>query len=241
MDSFAAALIAAHRTGARFVPGDAVPVTLDQAYRVQSRVIDALGQVAAFKTALKPGEAPIMAPIRAQHCLKTGASVQMGDRMGIELEVGWQIIAPLPASDAPDFDAALRRAILPLPVIELVDTRVEGPLAEDPIVKLADFQINHGLILGKPLDSWDGADFSGVTAGFHAGEQILLAGKATVPGGSALGTLAALIRAIGTHCGGLQVGQVVITGSLHPLTYVNAPCEVAGEIEGLGKVSLTLA
>jgi len=68
----------------------------------------------------------------------------------------------------------------------------------------------------------------------------LLDGATEVPGGSALGTLHALHRAIGDHCGGLQPGQVVITGTIHPLTYVTGDIEVRGEITGLGAVSVSL-
>ncbi|MGY9048998.1 hypothetical protein P775_13290 [Puniceibacterium antarcticum] len=240
-DPFADALIAAHRSGMRSAPDGAVPTTVAEAYYVQSRVIAALGHVAGFKVGLKPGEAAIMAPIRAQHALPSGATVALGDRMGIELEVGWKIIAPLPAPGSDDFDAALERCVQPVPVIELVDTRLSGPLAEDAIAKLADFQINYGLIVGPPLTDWDGRDFGTVTGRMQAGESLFLDGPTEVPGGSALATLKALIAAIGDHCGGLRVGQFVITGSLHPLSYVDAAGEVTGHIDGLGAVSFTLS
>ncbi|SNR24668.1 hypothetical protein [Puniceibacterium sediminis] len=236
LDAFADALIDAHRTGTRVAPDGGAPSTVAEAYHVQRRVIAALGPVAGFKTALKPDAAPI----RAQHALPSGARVAMGDRMGIELEVGWKIIAPLPAPGAADFDEALVRCVLPVPVIELVDTRLSGPMAEGPITKLADFQINHGLIIGTPLADWDGRDFGVVTARMQKGAQVILDGQTTVPGGSALGTLRALVSEIGDHCGGLQVGQIVITGTLHPLTYVSEPGEVTGQIDGLGEVSVTL-
>jgi 2-keto-4-pentenoate hydratase len=45
---------------------------------------------------------------------------------------------------------------------------------------------------------------------------------------------------IGEHCGGLQPGQIVITGSLHPLTYVLPGTSVVGHIEGLGDVSVQI-
>ncbi len=240
LDALADCLIAAHRSGIRFQPAPPLPTTEAEAYGVQARVAHALGPVAGFKTGLKPGGPSFMAPIRAEFCLSPGARVNMDDRMGIELEVGWKIIAPLPAPHSAGFDAALARAVLPVPVIELVNTRLDGPQATDPLVKLADFQINHGLIIGQPLDRWDGSDFTEVTARCHAGPREILNGAATVPGGSALATLAGLIEVIGDHCGGLQVGQVVITGSLHPLVYLDTPCDVTAGIEGLGDVSLTL-
>jgi 2-keto-4-pentenoate hydratase len=243
LNAFADALIAAHRSGTRAAPFAPAPATLAEAYQVQSRIIAGLadlGPVAGFKTARKSAAPPTMAPIRAAYCLPSGAEVTLGDEMGIELEVGWKIIAPLPDPAEAGFDAALLRCIQPVPVIELVDTRLSGPRAEDPLAKLADFQINHGLIIGTPLANWEGRDFATVTARMQAGDTQLVDGPAEVPGGSALATLVALLGQIGTHCGGLQVGQIVITGSLHPLTYVRDTCEVRGQIDGLGSVSLTL-
>lgn len=240
LDAFANALIRAHQSGTRCAPDGPAPATPAEAYFVQTRVVTALGPVAGFKTALKPGQAPIMAPIATRSVFAAGATVPMGDKMGIELEVGWKIIAPLPVASASDLDAKLSRCVLPVPVIELVDTRLRGPVAQDPIAKLADFQINHGLIVGTPLDDWDGRDIGGVTARMQAGDDTLLAGLAEVPGGSAFATLKSLLTEIGMHCSGLQVGQIVITGSLHPLTYVDTPCEVRGQIDGLGSVACTL-
>lgn len=240
LDAFADALIDAHRTGTRCAPDLPAPATPAEAYQVQRRVMATLGPVAGFKTALKPGTAPIMAPIFARHTVASGATMALGDRMGVELEVGWQIIAPLPAPNDPDFDAALARCVQPVAVIELVDTRLRGPLADDPLAKLADFQINHGLVLGTPPADWDGRDPGIVTARMSVNDDLLLDGQAEVPGGSALATLRALASNIGAHCGGLQVGQIVITGTLHPLTYVSHTAEVRGQIDTLGSVCVTL-
>lgn len=236
LDAFADALITAHKAGTRCAPDSPAPVTPQEAYYVQSRVAAALGPLAGFKCAQKPGEVPIMAPVLN----RSDSPIPLNDHMGLELEVGWKIMAPLPTATEPDFDALLTRCILPVPVIELVDTRLNGPIADDPIAKLADFQINNGLIVGTPLVDWDGHDFGTFTARMQAADQMLLEGRAQVPGGSALSTLKTLMAMIGVHCGGIQVGQIVITGSLHPLTYVDTPCQVHGEIDGLGTVAATL-
>lgn len=239
-DAFANALISAHQTGERVTIDAPGPTTAEEAYRIQARVAAALGAVAGFKTALKPRELPIMAPIMARHALPSGAEIALRDEIGIELEVGWKITAPLPDPEADDFDIAVLTCITPVPVIELVDTRLLGSIAQTPLAKLADFQINHGLIVGTPLTDWDGRDFSTVTAQMQTASSILLDGKAEVPGGSALASFKALACLIGDHCGGLRVGQIVITGSLHPLTYTSEKGEVRGRIDGLGAVSVIL-
>ncbi len=237
--AFSDALVAAYHSGTRVAPEGPLPQGAADAYVVQTALVAALGPVAGFKVGFLPDGTPIMAPIPAVNTVASGAKIAVADKMGIELEVGWKVIGPVPAPGAPDFEAALIRAVMPVPVIELCDTRVTGADADDPWVKLADLQVNHGLVVGAPLATWDGSDFGTVTAHLSAGDEGLLDGTAGVPGGSALSTLAAFVRVVGDHCGGLQVGQVVITGSLHPPAYRPAGIDVAGQIDGLGEVSVT--
>ncbi len=235
-------LIAARDKDARIAPSGPAP-DLAGAYAVQTEVMRHLGAVAGYKVALKPGTAPIFAPIAQSGVQTSGARVAAPHgTLGVELEVGLRLLSDPPPPDAPGFDAALARILRPVAVIEIVDTRLSGPAAEDPMWKLADNQINGGLILGDSPAGWDGAEISTVQATLRAGDSSLLDGPATVPGGGAgaLATLAALIRALGVHCGGLRAGQVVITGSLHPLTWVPAGTHVAGRIEGIGAVEVQL-
>lgn len=233
-------LILARRSGTRFVPKGNGPQTVPEAYAIQAGVAGAMGAVGAFKTARKPGEAAIFAPIFAANLVQTGAEVPVSDRMGIELEVGLYIHTDLPPDHAGLSASALAAFVTPVVVIELVDTRVAGPMAQDPMVKLADNQINAGLVVGAKASGWAGADFGTVQAKFTAGSEVILDGTASVPGGSALETFAALAQDLGQHCGGLRQGQIVITGSLHPLVYVPKGTEVLGQIAGIGTVRVSL-
>ncbi|MFT7057656.1 MAG: 2-keto-4-pentenoate hydratase [Pseudorhodobacter sp.] len=233
-------LAEAHRRGDRFAPTMACPESLEQVYQIQSGVSHQMGAVAGFKLGLKSGQAPIMAPIFAAGVMASGAQVDVSDVMGIELEVGLRILADLPANIAKASLGELAAYLQPVAVIELVGTRITGPFAQDPFVKLADNQINAGLVVGGLAEAWDGDDISVVIAKFRAGPDQILDGAATVPGGSALASFAALVRHIGDHCGGLCKGQIVITGSLHPLVYYPKGTEVTGEIAGIGSVQVTL-
>ncbi|MGO4852925.1 hydratase [Phaeovulum sp. W22_SRMD_FR3] len=240
MTTFAEQVLAAYRAGTRVAPEGDLPASAEEAYAVQSALSAALGPVAGFKVGLKADGPPIMAPIMAARCVDSGATVAVRDHMGVELEIGWKIVGPLPAADSDDLEAALARVVLPVPVIELVDSRISGPAADDPLVKLADLQVNHGLVVGTPLTAWDGSDFGAVRGQMRVGTRDLMAPQSSVPGGSALATLAAFYRHVGGHCGGLQPGQIVITGTLHPMTNLPAGSQVSGEIEGVGAVSVTL-
>ncbi len=219
-----------------------IPESRAQAYAVQTRVAALTGEVAGFKTARKPGQPQIMAPIFARDVLPSGACVasRFGGHLGVELEVGLRLEAPLPAPDSLDFAARAAACLRPVAVIEIVDTRLEGARADAALAKLADNQINAGLIVGPEMAAWNGGQLSRVTARMQAGDACLLYGEADVPGGCAVDTLAALAAMIGDHCGGLQPGQIIITGSLHPLTYVAPGTLVEGEIDSFGAVRVQI-
>jgi 2-keto-4-pentenoate hydratase len=239
--ALAASILEAFATASR-TSCDAAPVDANDAYAVQAGVAAVRRSVAGFKTARKPGQPQIMAPIMACDVVENDATVAslFGGPLGIELELGLRIVAPLPDPADPDFVKVLGGCIEPLAVIELVDTRLNGPAAADPLTKLADAQINAGLVIGPMLRGWDGGPLTGTTARMMAGQDALLDGPATVPGGDARETLRALAAMIGGHCGGLQPGQIVITGSLHPLTYVAPGTAVDGWIDGCGGVSVRI-
>lgn len=234
-DRLAEALIAAQQSGAR---ADAAQFDIPDyaaALSVQRRVSAALGPVAGFKVApFRPG-APILAPIPAARVHGAGAEIAVGDRMGIELEIGFELLRPV----APQMLERPAEFFRPRLVIELVDQRLAGTEI-DPLLKLADLQLNHGLVLGPALPDWDGSDFTRIEARLRCGETRVIDGMVEVPGGSALANLALLCAHVGDHCGGLQPGQHVITGSVSGLSYFPAGTEIAAEIAGFGALSLAL-
>ncbi|WP_417672420.1 hydratase [Pseudodonghicola sp.] len=226
----------AHETGSRFVPTKRA-LSRSEILDIQSRVMAALGDVAGFKVGHQPDGPPIIAPIPARYRVANHGSRVVRDRLGIELEVGFELLRPLPGGHLPE---DIQNYLRPCVALELVDTRIEGALADDPDYKFADFQINAGLVKGDELSSWDGSDFGALNARLLANGATVLDGKTTVPGGSALANLGLLVAHLGTHCDGLQVGQIVITGSICGLPYFGPGTEITGEIEGLGRVALSL-
>ncbi|SNT12525.1 hypothetical protein [Tropicimonas sediminicola] len=228
-------LVAAHRTGARISPA-AASLSREEILRVQGGVADALGAVAGFKVAPVPGSEPILAPIPACYVVGNGGQKPVTERFGVELEIGFELMRPLPEGGAPE---RLEDYFRPCAMFELVDTRLAGEAAEDAAYKFADLQINAGYVQGDVLEGWDGSDFGVVTARLKAGEEMPLDGDTSVPGGSALSNLRLFLEKVGDHCGGLKVGQIVITGSVCGLLYFPKGTELAGEIDGIGKVAVS--
>ncbi len=238
LDRFAEALAGAHETGTRFLPIGPVPDTPEAALALQEAVMARFEAVGGFKVADKPDMPFVMAPIRADRVFQSGSHVPIIDKAGIELEVGFEIVKPIrPGADL----ATIATCVWPRPVIEVVDTRIDGPLADDPIVKLADMQANSALVVGARAPDWDGTDFGTVTAQLTYGATTVVDGKAMVPGGSGLEMVAKLAARLGAHCGGLQRGQFVITGSLNGLPYFPAGETVHGQILNLGVVEFHLS
>lgn len=231
------ALRAAHLAGTRIAP-PSVPTDREAILAIQAAVCDGLGGVAGFKVGSGKDGPPVVAPVLSRYAVPNGGKRKIGDRLGVELEVGFEVIRPLPENGFPAQPQAYFR---PCVVLELVDTRLSGPLADDPLCKFADFQINAGVVIGDGLGDWDGSDFDTVFARLMAEGSTILDGEARVPGGSALENLRLLVHSLGTHCGGLQPGQVVITGSLCGLPYFGPGTRVEGHIGGLGAVAVDIA
>jgi len=238
-----ARLLAQARRGGAKVPNNAGEgLTREGAFEVQERLAASFGPVGGFKVACPPDAPMVIAPIYSSdiHDSPATLSIPAQEAVGVEMEYAFRLIDPLPDTTAPDFDTRLRSAVELLPVIELVHSRITDPVAADPLLKMADNQINGAVVLGDPLRDWRAQDVTCAKALLQAGSNLLLDGDAKVPGGDAFETLRKFALAIGTHCGGWQPGQVVITGSLNGLPWLRPGLSIAGQIEGLGVLKVQL-
>ncbi|MDX6804777.1 fumarylacetoacetate hydrolase family protein [Terrihabitans rhizophilus] len=241
-DELADRLIAARRARVRLsrMEADALGRSLDEAgsYAVQARVCEAFGPARAFKTGRKSASAPVICAPILDGALRPSGSVFRSSEFascGIELEIGFRIELPLPPFDAPDFEAAVRASVTAVPVIEVVDGRIEGFETMSDLLKLADNQINAGLVWAEPITAED-PDLAEPEVDLRLNGVSVVSGRQRVPGGDAFSVFLAFANVIGEHCGGLQPGQIVTTGSLTGLIYVQPGTHVEGQIRGLGKV-----
>ncbi|SEL42600.1 hypothetical protein SAMN05443999_105168 [Roseovarius azorensis] len=242
-DPLVAQLLAAREGGGKLPDTASQGLTRARVFAVQEAVAARLGPVGGFKVAC-PKDAPIViAPIMARdiHPGPAVIDIPADEEVGVELEYAFRLIAPVPDTNAPDFETQLRAAIDLLPALELVRSRLADPKGAGAALKMLDNQLNGAVVLGAARRDWQGIDVTRANARLILGGDTLLDGAAPVPGGDAFATLCALARAVGDHCGGLQPGHVVITGSLNGLPWVRPPVTAKGRIDGLGAVEMTLA
>jgi 2-keto-4-pentenoate hydratase len=214
-------------------------LTTDEAYTIQAEVARQIGSIGGFKVANKPNSR-IMAPIFQDDISNSPLDLEVphGEAIGIELEIGFRIDSPLPSLDTPNRQSVIAQKLSAVAVIEIVRTRLPGEAS--PELKLADNQINGGLVVGTPVKNWRPESVGDVEGFLSLGDDIVLSGAVTVPGGNAFENFLVLEKMIGNHCGGLKPGQVIITGSLNGLPYVQGNIAIRGEITGLGSVSVDL-
>mgnify|MGYP001822592576 CR=1 FL=1 len=236
-------LLHAARTGGPRLPDRAGEgLTRERVFAVQEALAATLGPVGGFKVACPPDAPIIIAPIYASDIHASPATLELpaDEDVGVELEYAFRLIAPLPDLGAPDFADKLRASVELLPVFELVRSRLEEPKGASGLLKMLDNQLNGAVVFGAPIRDWQDIDVTQARASLTIGDEVHLIGAARVPGGDAFATLHKLVLVIGDHCGGLQAGQVVITGSLNGLPWVKPGRVAKGEIAGLGAVEMTL-
>lgn len=240
-------LLRARRTGA---PLDEATLfhafgTVDDVYAVQERVAREVGPVGAWKVgAASPEAEPFRAPIFRADLFESPAAPAPGRfrLFGIETEIAWRLARDLPARDDPyGVEEALGAFDVMMPVIELVDSRLAAGAEADAHWKLADNQINGGLVLGPPSPVRADHDPTVQPYRLEVGGEVVMEGRGGNSAGDPRRLLAWMINETGDHCGGLRAGQIVTTGSLTGLRFVEAGQEVVADLEGLGRAEVRFA
>lgn len=216
------------------------------AYAVQSAVASALasrlGPVAGWKTGRAgPGKPISFAPIFAHLVRPSPARFTETEAhlRGVELEYAFRLDDdPLPP-DLAGFDEAMRSRVSLVPVIEVVGSRYLEGDAAPLLFKVADMQMNAGLVIGEPLRDWSGIMTESGKVHWDINGEVMADGPAMTPGGDAFATFCAFAQSVGQHCGGLRKGQIVATGSLTGVRWAPSGARVVGEIAGLGAVETT--
>ncbi len=214
-------------------------LTDQEAYTIQARVAAKTGAIGAWKTGrANETEIPVYAPIFAEMVRSSPAECRKQElrACGVELEIGFSIDRPLPPP-GPGFKNALRQCVRPVVTLELIDSRVQNFKELPQAAKLADNLVNGGLVVGVPLDDWSDLPMEQAEVLLTANGKELFSGNSKVPGGDAFLTLASMASVIRDHCGGLQPGQIVTTGTLSGCIFIETGTQIEGYVAGLGSIS----
>jgi 2-keto-4-pentenoate hydratase len=237
-------LLRARRTGAPLDDASLFHAfgTVGDVYAVQERVAVETGPVGAWKVgAASPQAEPFRAPIFRADLFES--PVRAGPArfrlFGIETEIAYRLARDLPARDDPySVEEALSAFDVMMPVIELVDSRLAAGAEADPDWKLADNQINGGLVLGPPSPGRPDHDPTKQPVRLEVAGEVVVEGRGGNSAGDPRRLLAWMVNHTGVHCGGLKAGQIVTTGSLTGLRFVEAGQQVTADLEGIGRVEV---
>lgn len=221
-----------------------LPITARaDAYAIQELVAAKLGPVGAWKVGAPSPEAePARAPIQASavHASPAVLPAASFHRIGIEVEIAYRLGHDLPARPEPYSRAEVEAAIdAILPAIEVVDTRFADHDAMGALWKLADNQLNGGLVLGTPQADWRVVDPATQPVRLHVDGALAHEGRGGNAAGDPIRLLVWLANSCGAHCGGLRRGQVVTTGTLTGLRFVAPGAEIHASLPGLGEVAVS--
>lgn len=236
-------LIAGWRNGMRQpLHGLALP-DVEAAYEVQRRVAVAMGWFAKGRpTAWKLGGAPAglisTAPVPTEAIHASGWQVPAGYVSGFGIEGELAIRLSRDLSETPDIVEILAAIDAWLPCIELCDTRLEDAASANPLLRLADQQLNRALILGDPIRLDTIPAWSQQAATLRIDGQIILTGNGSHPFVNPLSSLPWLARHVAEQLNPLRAGDLIATGSWTGIHWAGKGETVDVEFPGFGSVQL---
>jgi len=247
-------LLAEHRTRTRFTPLDPgfEVAAIADGYAVQDSYVALLrageGEPVGYKVGLTSKtmqtfcgiDHPLAGVVLANRVLRSGDTVgrHADGRLGLEFEVAVRIKSDLPptartpAEVAPHVDGVCA-------AIELIDDRDADYDTLDVRSLVADNSWNAGIVLSDFATVWPDlaavpgtASRDGAVVGDGHGRDIL---------GHPFNSVAWLNAHLASRGGGLQKGQIVMTGSVMKTTFPTAAASYRFDLAGLGSVAVNVA
>lgn len=163
-------------------------------------------------------------------------------RLGVECELAVQLSQSLGAETAPHDQDSVRGAIFALmPAIEVVMDRYQSYLTLGAETLIADNFFNVGVVLGEPCLSWQRLDLANLCGRLSINRVVTASGRGADVLEHPLAALAWLANRYAALGRRLRAGQFVCLGSLTQTQWVSRGDRAAIEIDGLGKVSLSVS
>lgn len=222
----------------------AVPQSIEDAYQIQGAVAAQVGAVGGWKTGAESATAiPIAAPIFADDIYASGASVAPGKMrlFGLEVEIAFQLGDDLPprpnAYSEQEFLDAVETMV---PLIELVDSRLRDFEQAGSIWKLADNQINSGLVIGQPVDNWSQLNLGSLRATLRVDQELIKDCHGWQYADTPAGLATRFVNTFSEHCGGICAGHIITTGSLTGIDFIDNGGAVTADLGSVGRVEVHL-
>ena len=233
----AAKLVAARRAGQRITLSAAeTPRSFAEGFALQDAVVAALGQRPIGWKLLVADGTPIFAPILASDEVTDGGTWRVigGQPAGIEVEIAFRMGATMPETATRDqiLDAVASAHV----VFELCQSRIADPANAPRHVGLADCVSNAGVVVGDAISGWRSMDMRDAPGRLLVDGKLHMEGKSVDP----FHILSMVPAALATRGKALEAGQVVITGSLVGMNWLEGSHALEGLIDGCGRVACRL-
>lgn len=248
--SKAAAVVENRVKGGRL---DGLGLAEDDGYAVQAEanqvLAQKLGPVAGHKIGATaegmrqllnvPG--PIAGDVFEQTVHQGSATLALKDyvRPGLETELAVRIARDLRPDEAPWTVERISQVVAAvLPAIEIVDDRYADFKAAGAGTIIADNAFNAGSILGPETTDWQGLALDRLTARTIIDGRTVATGLSSELMGHPLNALVWIADRFAGLGRTLEAGRFVSLGTITPVQWIEGPCRIEIEVEGLGGVEV---
>ena len=235
------------RFGAR-LPEPSRPATLDDALKIQDRMVRVYGQeVGGYKCSVPKAERTVIAPIFAPTiqssgpCYVRAATPQAGDTARIEPEIAFMLGRDLPPRATPYTEAEIRAAVGEVRlVLELLACRYLDPKELPFVEMLADCVSNQGLFVGPVVAGGLEAELTKFALRIEridgAAPAMVKEQEGKHPDGNPLLPLYWIANFQAARGNGLRAGQIITTGSYAGMIDVPLAVPLRIQFGGLGEI-----
>jgi 2-keto-4-pentenoate hydratase len=252
----AAAALKALREEKRVVtalPDGLAPASVAEGYAVQDAFIACWpDQVVGWKvgaTAAAVQEKfglsePFSGPVFARDVQTSPAAPVARDfpHLCLESEFAFRFTRSLPARaqryERAEIIAALGALV---PAFELIGPRFDSLLSGRAPMAIADCGVNAGLVLGVPVDDWQGYDLPNHRVVLQVEGVEVAAGSGANVLGDPIKVLEWAVNHLSTRGIGLEAGQLISTGTTTGLSYVRPGQRAVADFGALGQVEAVFA
>ena len=157
---------------------------------------------------------------------------------GVECEIAFRLnreppAAPVARDDLWDCIESV------MPAMEIVENRYDDFLARGFPTLVADDFFHKACVLGAPVDRWREIDLANIGGRMEIDGAEVGTGTGADVMGHPLEPIAWLIGALATHGRTLKAGEIVLTGSMTPVHWIETlPATAKIDITGLGEVAV---
>ncbi len=239
------------RAGGRAVNigADLRPATLGAAYEIQNEISTLAGsprvgwKLGATSVSAQRAlglDGPFFAPLLRRFCHESGTVIALPVKQGPGVEAEFAVLlgAELPARpEAYDRDSVAAAVAAVCPAIEIAGSRlVDGMAKPDPMMIVADGGSNIGFVQGEPHAGWAGLDLAAQEVTLFINGEQSASGNGGMVMGHPLDAVAWLANELSRDGRGLNVGDVITTGSCTGLTPVHPGDTAVADFGELGTV-----